>query len=103
MKIRLLLGDQLNSKHPWFDLPDPEVLYVQMELRQETDYAPHHIQKLIGFFGAMRNFHRELEQKGHRVLYKTLDDKWNKKALEDDNKFLSDQEKIEPSETQVNQ
>ncbi|MDG1191858.1 MAG: cryptochrome/photolyase family protein [Flavobacteriaceae bacterium] len=73
MKIRLLLGDQLNSKHPWFDLVDPEVLYVQMELRQETDYAPHHIQKLIGFFGAMRNFHRELEQKGHCVLYKTLD------------------------------
>ena len=28
---------------------------------------------------------------------------WNKRALEDDNKFLSDQEKIEPSESQVNQ
>ncbi len=28
---------------------------------------------------------------------------WNKKAHEDDNKFLSDQEKIESSETQVNQ
>ncbi len=28
---------------------------------------------------------------------------WNKKALEDDKKFLSEQEKIEPSETQVNQ
>ena len=32
-----------------------------------------------------------------------IKNKWNKKALEDDNKFLSDQEKIEPSETQVNQ
>ncbi len=30
-------------------------------------------------------------------------DEWNKTALEDDNKFLSEQEKIEPSETQVNQ
>ena len=29
--------------------------------------------------------------------------KWNKKALDADSKFLSDQEKIEPSETQVNQ
>ena len=28
---------------------------------------------------------------------------WNKKAIDDDNKFLSEQEKIEPAETQVNQ
>ncbi|MFL2887329.1 MAG: DNA-directed RNA polymerase subunit beta' [Candidatus Pelagibacter sp.] len=28
---------------------------------------------------------------------------WNKKALEDDQKYLSEQEKLEPSETQVNQ
>ena len=28
---------------------------------------------------------------------------WNKKALEDDKKFLSEQEKIEPSESQANQ
>jgi len=28
---------------------------------------------------------------------------WNKKALEDDKKFLSEQEKIEPSESQLNQ
>ena len=32
-----------------------------------------------------------------------IKNKWNKKALEDDNKFLSEQEKIEASETQVNQ
>ena len=28
---------------------------------------------------------------------------WNKKAVEDDNKFLAEQEKIETSETQINQ
>ena len=28
---------------------------------------------------------------------------WNKKALEDDNKFLSEQEKLDSAETQVNQ
>jgi len=28
---------------------------------------------------------------------------WNKKASEDDKKFLSEQEKLEPSETQINQ
>ena len=32
-----------------------------------------------------------------------IKNKWNKKALEDDNKFLSEQEQIEPSESQVNQ
>jgi DNA-directed RNA polymerase subunit beta' len=32
-----------------------------------------------------------------------IKNRWNKKALEDDNKFLSEQEKIEPSETPVNQ
>jgi DNA-directed RNA polymerase subunit beta' len=28
---------------------------------------------------------------------------WNRKALQDDQKFVSEQEKIETSETQVNQ
>ena len=32
-----------------------------------------------------------------------IKNKWNKKALEDDNKFLSEQEAIEPAESQVNQ
>jgi DNA-directed RNA polymerase subunit beta' len=33
----------------------------------------------------------------------TIKNDWNKKALDDDKKFLSEQEKIEPSETQLNQ
>jgi DNA-directed RNA polymerase subunit beta' len=33
----------------------------------------------------------------------SIKNKWNKKALDDDNKFLSEQEKIEVPETQVNQ
>ena len=32
-----------------------------------------------------------------------IKNRWNKKALDDDNKFLSEQEKIEASETQANQ
>ena len=32
-----------------------------------------------------------------------IKNKWNKKALEDDKEFLNEQEKIEPSESQVNQ
>ena len=33
----------------------------------------------------------------------TIKNDWNKKALDDDKEFLSEQEKIKPSETQVNQ
>ena len=33
----------------------------------------------------------------------SIKNNWNRKALTDDEKFISDQEKIEPSETQVNQ
>ena len=33
----------------------------------------------------------------------TIKNDWNKRAIEDDNKFLAEQEKSEPSETQVNQ
>ena len=32
-----------------------------------------------------------------------IKNRWNKKALEDDNKFLSEQEQIEGSESQANQ
>ena len=31
-----------------------------------------------------------------------IKNRWNKKALEDDNKFLSEQEKIDQAETPVN-
>lgn len=72
--LRLILGDQLNSKHSWFEKRAADILYVLMELRQETDYVRHHIQKVTGFFAAMRAFADELQKQGHHVLYITLDD-----------------------------
>jgi len=81
MKLRLILGDQLNLQHPWFAHVEKNCRYVLMEIRQETDYAPHHIQKVIAFFGAMRNFAESLKQKGHQILYLTLDDPNNKQNL----------------------
>ena len=36
-------------------------------------------------------------------LFGNIKNNWNKKAIEDDNKFLSEQEKIEPSDSQANQ
>ena len=81
MKMRLLLGDQLNIKHSWFTNVEDDVCYVQMEMRQETDYAPHHIQKVVAFFGAMRNFENKIKQKGHRTIYLTLNNPENKQDL----------------------
>lgn len=75
--VRLVLGDQLNQAHSWYTTRDPEVLHVLMEVRQETDYAWHHIQKVLGFFGAMRRFAEHLRSQGHRVLYLKLDDPRN--------------------------
>ena len=52
--LRLLLGDQLNSNHSWFSKVDENVVYCLFEMRQETDYVTHHIQKVVGFFAAMK-------------------------------------------------
>lgn len=83
MKIlRLLLGDQLNSQHSWFDEVNPNVMYVMAELRQETDYVKHHIQKVVAFFLAMRNFSQELIHKGHQVIYYKISDTHNPHNLE---------------------
>ncbi|MCC5939633.1 MAG: cryptochrome/photolyase family protein [Lunatimonas sp.] len=80
-KLRLLLGDQLNYLHSWFKTPDPEVVYLMMEMRQETDYVVHHIQKVVAFFAAMRSFAGYMQAKGHAFRYLTLDDPANAQNL----------------------
>lgn len=79
--LRLILGDQLNYKHSWFGTRDDNVTYVLMEMRQETDYVRHHIQKVVAFFAAMRQFAGWLEERGHRVIYYRLDDDANQQQL----------------------
>lgn len=88
MKLKLILGDQLNFQHSWFKEVDSSEVFVLMEMRQETDYAPHHIQKVVAFFGAMRNFSEVLKQAGHQVHYLALDDKANRQQLEANLNFL---------------
>ena len=88
MIVKFILGDQLNLQHPWFNEIDESVVFVMMEMRQETDYVPHHIQKVIAFFGAMRNFNEELIQKGHKTHYLAIDDSENKQNLEDNLKRI---------------
>jgi deoxyribodipyrimidine photolyase-related protein len=72
--LRLILGDQLNPMHSWFDSFDPEIVYVIAELHQEANYAKHHIQKITAFFAAMADFSEYLKRKGHEVCYLTLDE-----------------------------
>lgn len=80
--LRLVLGDQLNINHTWFKTVNDEVTYVLMEIRSETDYVVHHIQKVIGFFSGMRLFAEALSTKGHQVLYLKINDNINLQAID---------------------
>ena len=79
--VRLVLGDQLNPLHAWFAEADRDVVYVLMEVRQETDYVLHHAQKILAIFAAMRDFARDLRTQGHRVHYLSIDDASNTQSV----------------------
>ncbi len=79
--LRLILGDQLNSAHSWFHTIQPDVVYLLMEVRQETDYVRHHAQKILAIFAAMRDFASHLKAQGHRVRYVAIDDPSNRHLL----------------------
>lgn len=76
-EIRLILGDQLNINHSWFTAIDPYVLYVLMEVKTESTYVTHHIQKVVGIFAAMREFASLLKDKGHQIRYFKINDSDN--------------------------
>lgn len=75
--LRLILGDQLNHHHSWFKETQEDVVFFMAEMRQETAYVKHHIQKVVGFFLAMRTFAKHLQDAGHQVIYYELDHKDN--------------------------
>lgn len=89
--LRLILGDQLNINHSWFKKKDDAITYVLMEVRTETDYAKHHIQKVLGFFAAMRNFADELRKNKHKVIYLQLNDKHNLQQFDKNCEYLIEQ------------
>lgn len=78
-EVRLILGDQLNAKHSWFNRND-NVLYVMFEMQQETNYVRHHKQKVLAFFAAMRAFSKALATRAD-VLYFQLDGAENLQSL----------------------
>ncbi|TAF43683.1 MAG: cryptochrome/photolyase family protein [Sphingobacteriales bacterium] len=80
--LKLILGDQLNSQHSWYKTPNTNTTFLMMEIMPEQEYVKHHIQKIIGFFSAMRCFARTLKANGHKVIYLTLDDTDNLQSFE---------------------
>ena len=101
MTLRLVLGDQLNLKHSWFDKKDESTLYVLYELHQETNYVVHHIQKIVAFFSAMRAFASGLQNRGHQVLYFDININAAIKSLEKNIKELITEKGIEKFEYQL--
>ena len=99
--LRLILGDQLNLSHHWFDAQQDDILYVMMEIRQETDYVRHHAQKVIALFAAMRDTARQLRRAGHRVHYLTIDDDNNTQRLTDNLAALIAQHNVQRFEFQA--
>ena len=79
--LRLILGDQLNHDHSWFKKTDKHVLYVMMEVKEESAYVTHHVQKVIGFFSAMRAFADTLKCDGHQIVYFKINDTQNRQTI----------------------
>ncbi|MCG9794123.1 cryptochrome/photolyase family protein [Flavobacterium algicola] len=99
--LRLILGDQLNSNHSWFDNAESNVYYIMMEVATETSYATHHIQKVVGFFASMRNFSADLKKKGFNFEYIKLTDKTNLHSFEANISRILERDKFESFEYQL--
>ncbi|HKK38681.1 MAG TPA: cryptochrome/photolyase family protein [Cryomorphaceae bacterium] len=92
-ELRLVLGDQLNRQHSWWEDEPGEKVVLICEARSETDYVKHHIQKVVAFFMAMRDFGSWLEERGFEVIYVRLDDQENKGSIADNVKHFVTKEK----------
>lgn len=99
--LRLILGDQLHHGHPWFEQVNNDVTYVLMEVRQETDYVRHHIQKVVAFFGAMRAFAEWLRETGHCVRYYRITDPNNRQNIPANLRALLTETAVERFEYQL--
>ncbi len=96
--LRLILGDQLNQQHSWFQENSADTIYFMAEMRQETDYVTHHIQKVVAFFMAMRSFKEWLASQNHHIIYYTLDDPANTQDLINNLQNLIKEHRIEKFE-----
>ncbi|WP_444910689.1 cryptochrome/photolyase family protein [Microbulbifer sp. TRSA005] len=99
--LRLILGDQLNHKHSWYKSSSSDIFYHIAEIRQETDYAIHHIQKVVAFFESMQTFAEWLKSHGHQVIYYQIDCKENRQNLKENIRQIVAQLDIQRFEYQL--
>jgi len=99
--LRLILGDQLNHSHSWFETKCEDTVYCMFEMRQETDYVTHHIQKIVAFFKAMRLFAAQLESRGHKVIYYRINDSRNQQRLGENIQAIIEEYNIDKFEYQL--
>lgn len=79
--LLLVLGDQLTpSLATLRDAPENAVVAL-CEVADETQYVPHHVQKIGMYFAAMRHFAAELREQGYQVHYTALEDADNAHAV----------------------
>ncbi|WP_394176437.1 cryptochrome/photolyase family protein [Thalassotalea litorea] len=100
-RLRLILGDQLNAGHSWYQNVDGDTLYIIAELHQETDYVRHHVQKICAFFSAMEHFANGLRQLDLDVVHLTLDDTVRFNDLPDLLRHYCDQYQIQEFQYQL--
>lgn len=81
-RLGLILGDQLSFDLSLLAALDPERDTLLMaEVNTEARYVPHHPQKIVLIFSAMRHFAQALQARGWRVIYVRLDDADNTGSL----------------------
>lgn len=73
-RLGLVLGDQLSFDLAVLGALDPAVdVLLMAEVDGEARYVPHHPQKIVLIFSAMRHFAEALRARGWRVQYVQLD------------------------------
>ena len=80
--LRIILGDQLSEEISSLHDIDPKAdLVLMSEVMQEASYVPHHKQKLVFIFSAMRHFSKKLRRNGLAMEYVTIDSPDNSGSL----------------------
>lgn len=80
--LRLVLGDQLSPALSSLKDVLPDDIILMCEVMEEATYVRHHPKKIAFLFSAMRHFATELQDKGYKVRYVTLDDPHNTGSFE---------------------
>ena len=73
-RLVVILGDQLDPRHPLIEALDPESDIVFMaEVREEATHVWSHKARIVLFLAAMRHYRDRLRARGITVRYLLLD------------------------------